>query len=764
MKRIITNILFTITILFGSFLGYSSVYAYNTSLVSSSTSVSQGQEFTITIKLSGLTNGLASASYNVSFDDSLFEYVSLTKVKSVTQANLSGSTVKIAYYDAEGGSDPLDNGTFATLKFKAKTGLSSDTTGQFSLSSAGGADKDNNSITSTNSGTSVKVHIISTNNNLSDLKIDGTTISGFSKDKTSYEIDTTKASVSLTASLEDSASTITGTGTKTLSYGKNTFSITVKSESGSTKTYTVVINRQDTRNDDTSLKSIAITGYGFGYKKNVYEYDMTINAEYINVEVTKNDSTQSVTGNIGRIKLNYGANSLKITVTSEKGSKQTYTLRIVRNDTRSGNNYLSSLSLSTGNINFKQATTSYSVTVDNSVSSVTINATLADSKASFVSGYGPRTVKLSSGNTQALIKVKNQKDEIRVYTINISKNDGKDTNADLEYLKISEGTIDFNKNTTSYKITVENSVDKISIDTKAVSTKAKISINNPTLSVGENTVKITVTAENGAVKEYIITVIKKEKEAVLSTDNYLSSITIEGYTINFDKDILQYDLTIKDEEVLIIDAYPSNQNSSVTITGNESLKDGSIITINVISESGDSRTYQINIHKETTAVDSNKSIPTQYIIVGLLGVVLVVLIIIIVLQKKKKEGNFIDDSVGSNGINNVYNKQSNNKTNDTQNSSAQNNKFNNTMSINPLNTSIVEPKQQVSQPQIVQNAQQQTQQQSQPQQNQQAPQSNNNVPYHKPVNNPSGLTKVCSSCGRRVPYEAGTCPYCMNDF
>lgn len=662
MKNIVKKLIFTITLIITGFLGLTSVYAYNTSLVASSSTVNPGKEFTITVKLSGLTNGLASINYDVTYDNTLFEYVSFTKVKSGTTLNEVGNCLKLGYFDGEGGANAFNDGSFVTIKFKAKSTITSDKTGQFSLSSRGAGDKDAKSITSTDSGTSVKVHVVSTNNNLSDLKIDGITISGFNKDKTSYEITLDKTSTSITAEKEDSLATLSGTGTKTLSYGKNTFAITVKSESGSTKTYTVIINRPDTRNDDVTLKNITVDGQSINFKNTQYTYNLTKQTDSVKIEYEKNHSTQTITGNVGTVKLNYGVNTLKINVKSEKGTTKTYILYVTKPDSRSANNYLSSLSLSSGKISFNKNTLTYNVNVDSNVTSVTIAAKLDDNKASFVSGYGPRTISLSNGNNKALLKIKNERNEIRTYTLNINRDDGRDTNADLEYLKISEATIDFNKDTTSYKLSVENSVDKLTIDAKAVSSKAKISIDNPTLSVGENTVKITVTAENGAVKEYIITVTKKDKGEELSTDNYLSSLIIEGYEIDFDKDKLEYDLKINEEiDTLLITALPNNENSTVSITGNENLKNGSIIEIKVTSESGDARTYQINIHIGNNII--------LYVIIAIVLLSIIGVIVLVIIKKKNKSNNINNSNQYNQNINNNI---SNNMPNNYNVNSGQN--------------------------------------------------------------------------------------------
>lgn len=81
----------------------------------------------------------------------------------------------------------------------------------------------------------------SSDNTLSDLKVDGTTVSGFSSSKTSYTLkDNSGTSINISATVTDAKASVTGTGSKTLKYGKNTFGVTVTAENGSKKTYNII--------------------------------------------------------------------------------------------------------------------------------------------------------------------------------------------------------------------------------------------------------------------------------------------------------------------------------------------------------------------------------------------------------------------------------------------------------------------------------------------------------------------------------------------
>jgi len=82
----------------------------------------------------------------------------------------------------------------------------------------------------------------------------GTLTPAFNPDITNYSIDVTNdvSSITIDATTDYSAATVSGTGTLSLSTGSNTFYIVVTAEDGTTKIYTIIVNRAiDTgENDD----------------------------------------------------------------------------------------------------------------------------------------------------------------------------------------------------------------------------------------------------------------------------------------------------------------------------------------------------------------------------------------------------------------------------------------------------------------------------------------------------------------------------------
>lgn len=86
------------------------------------------------------------------------------------------------------------------------------------------------------------------------------------------------------------------------------------------------------------------------------------------------------------------------------------------------------------------------------------------------------------------------------------------------------------------------------------------------------------------------------------SNNYLSSLQVEGYNINptFSKTNNTYFISVsKDITSLTINASAENENSKISIYGNENLQDGeNKILISVTAENGDVKIYRIYVTKQ----------------------------------------------------------------------------------------------------------------------------------------------------------------------
>ena len=384
------------------------------------------------------------------------------------------------------------------------------------------------------------------------------------------------------------------------------------------------------------LKALSISVGSINFNPNTLSYSVTVNSDNIVISCEKEDSKATLSGDIGSMNLKYGVNTFKINVTSESGEVRTYVLNVTRVDNRNSENKINSLTISGVSLKFDENKTEYNVSVDNKVSSVKISASLKDNSSSFVNGYGPRTVNLVEGNNRVELRISAENGVIRTYVINIKRDEDPDNRSDDNYLKdlnIKDNDIDFSKDKTNYEITVDYNTDSLDINPKLSSGKSNVEIiGNENLKVGENTIIVRVTAKDKSVREYKIIVTKKDKDQVLSNNSYLKSITIEGYNIDFKKNVYSYTLEINDEETLNINAVAEDENAKVRIVGNNNLNNNNVIKIIVTAEDKSVSTYSITISKK-------KNINYLLITVIIETVIIIGIILYLALRKKKSDLN-----------------------------------------------------------------------------------------------------------------------------
>lgn len=365
-------------------------------------------------------------------------------------------------------------------------------------------------------------------------------------------------------------------------------------------------------------------------------------------------TAEDISGNfvIGNINFNVASvadgNNTSITIDSvyfyDENGKET-TIKTINKNIRiaATENRLESLSLSNGSLkpSFNSNTTTYSATIN--TSSVVVNAK-AKSDYSVISGNIGK-VNLKPGSNTIKISVTSESGSTKTYTININtpqsntgndaENNNKSNNTNLKSITLSKGSISFNKDRTNYDISVNSDINNIEVNAITEDSKAKVTVSgNKNLKVGNNKIEIKVIAEDGSSKLYIINVLKKDKDYVLSSNNYISNITIKNYDIKFNKDTSDYVLKIKDEKELDITVELEDSKSSYVIDGNKDLDDGSIIKIKVNAEDNSERVYNINIEKK----DINITIIFIVIII-ILVLVNVVRIIFKYKRGKANEGN-----------------------------------------------------------------------------------------------------------------------------
>ena len=280
--------------------------------------------------------------------------------------------------------------------------------------------------------------------------------------------------------------------------------------------------------DDNTLKSLSITPGTLSpeFKSNIETYEAEVDAASITINAVANDSKATYKTS-SKQNLSYGKNTINFVVTSESGSKRTYKLIITRTDNRSTNNNLKNVSLSVGEIDFKPDSTSYTIKVDSKVSKVKISAEVDDSKSSFVKGYEPREINLTSEKTTAEIRVKSENGVVKVYTFVFIKADRElSSNNNIKELTLEGYTINFSPSTLSYDINVKEGA-KLEFKISLEDPNAKYEVINGDLTDG-NVVIIKVTAENGDTKEYKFNIgiekteVKQEEQTVTKKTDFMS--------------------------------------------------------------------------------------------------------------------------------------------------------------------------------------------------------------------------------------------------
>jgi hypothetical protein len=234
----------------------------------------------------------------------------------------------------------------------------------------------------------------------------------------------------------------------------------------------------------------------------------------------------------------------------------------------STNANLGSLSVNNGTLSpaFNAGTTSYSVSVPNTTTSITVTAAVADTgKANPAQSPGTLGSPVSldpGGNTITVTVTAEDKITTKSYTIMVTRETAStSTNANLGSLSVSDGTLSpaFNAGTTAYTVSVPNTITSITV-TAAVADTGKA---NPAQSPGTlgspvsleagtpKVITIKVTAENGTTKDYTITVTRAEAAAV--TSSVTVTITKANEVINLEKSSSN-DLSKKNGDTLGITA------------------------------------------------------------------------------------------------------------------------------------------------------------------------------------------------------------------
>jgi hypothetical protein len=223
---------------------------------------------------------------------------------------------------------------------------------------------------------------------------------------------------------------------------------------------------------------------------------------------------------------------------------KTYTV-VVSRDALGGNNNLQSLRVSPGNLNeaFRASRTSYTVSVGGRVESISVTAAVADTNARMtINGQGTnsRSIPLPEGpsRTEIQVIVTAPNGIPKTYFITVSRAALSSDN-NLETLSVSPGALEpaFASETESYTVEVPTTATSVTVTATKSDQNAVISGSLPNQGRtvipldGPGTskrVSIIVTAPDGSVKTYVVTVTRLAP----STDSNLSNLAVSAGSLN----------------------------------------------------------------------------------------------------------------------------------------------------------------------------------------------------------------------------------------
>ena len=363
------------------------------------------------------------------------------------------------------------------------------------------------------------------------------------------------------------------------------------------------------KNSDATLKSLTLSGYLLtpNFDSNTTNYSITVpnSVKKLNINAIPNAKTSKVKI-IGNNNFRVGNNTVTIRVTAEDGTTKDYKITVTREQGTplSSNAYLSNITFSNGTLNevFNKDTYDYTVSVDKNTTSLqNLVATKEDNKARVeITGNS----NFRTGNNTVKIKV-TAEDGTTIKEYRIVVNKAANDDSSLNDLKVRYGgsnhTMDqvFNKNNTDYTITVPSNVTSVDmIYTKSDNNQQVVVTGNTNLTVGNNTVKVKVTAEDGTTTTTYNVVVTREEDL---SQYYLN--TLSNYTVGYrDSSSDNYKNIIINSNILDGNITSSISGNKLTITNGTSTIEieSSSLTLEYLPDSSSTGSYVVKVSYNST--------------------------------------------------------------------------------------------------------------------------------------------------------------------
>jgi gliding motility-associated-like protein len=476
----------------------------------------------------------------------------------------------------------------------------------------------------------------------------------------------------------------------TLNLGNNKITTIVTAQDGTTtSSYTLTINRSApaTASSNATLANLVLGSGSLSpaFTSGTVNYTANVTNNISRITVTPTTSNGKATVKVNGIAvtsgsasaslpLNVGNNTITMVVTAQDGiTTQSYAILVNRQSpsstttapgTPSSNANLASLIMSSGNLNpvFTSGATSYTASVSNTTTSVTINPTTSDKAATLTvngkvvaSGSASSSLLLNVGNNTITTVVTAQDGVTRQsYTILVNRQSPSSTpsvpgtlssNANLANLAIGSGAKlnpGFATGINNYTVSVSNAITSIQIRPTLSDKTATLTVNgaklaNNTISapfvlnIGNNIITTVVTAQDGTTNPYTIIINRAPKllnskllatmnRQKLSADASLGTLTTDIGTLSpaFNPDTLNYNISVDNStSTIAVTPVTNDANATLTINGATLLSGvvsapialnvgNNTITAVVSAQDGTTtQSYTINVDRQKPFLSSN---------------------------------------------------------------------------------------------------------------------------------------------------------------
>ncbi len=510
--------------------------------------------------------------------------------------------------------------------------------------------------TSTTTYTAIINKAYSPKNYLKDISINGQTIDGFDKQTLFYELfvdsETSVIDFSATPWSKKANVTYTYNGITTndinklnLLTGPNSVKIYVTDTRGTTRTYSLIINRirsTDTVDTNSYLKNIVITSnlnqaLPIDFDPFVKEYNIGVDftVEKVNFIAIPSSNSNSVnitythkgtvynTETLSNIALDYGQNEVVITVTNN-GHVTTYKVNINR-ATQNKSNTLSDLIAIGYPLHpiFDENILEYNVTVPSGTTTITLKGTARTENTIITyNGNLDGTISLKDGNNKIIVKASDGNCE-RLYTVNVyreSENLSKDNSIESIFVAVP-GEANNRDITSTYQTFVSKEIDSVKLLVTPMSPFATVTYNGNTdgtisLQPGVNSVIVEVTAQDGTKRNYEVTITRAKETSIDPTNPIIDKIIINGQekfftnketSMKLDRDESVEITALPTDTVNVIYVYEGNEYKDITALNNAingTIKNGTNkVEVIVSSKDGNiSNTYTVNLIKDKSYV------------------------------------------------------------------------------------------------------------------------------------------------------------------